>query len=364
MIPFLDLKKINAQYGNELKEACARVIDTGWYVLGEECAEFEQQFANYCGTEYCIGVANGLDALILILRGYIELGVIKKGDEVIVPSNTYIASILAISENGLIPVLVEPDIQTFNLDPGLIEQAITAKTKAILAVHLYGQAARMDDIKTVAKKYSLKVIEDCAQAHGALYNGKKVGGLGDAAGFSFYPGKNLGALGDAGAITTNDSALTDVIAALRNYGSREKYQNMYKGVNSRLDEIQAAMLNVKLKYLDNEITIRKNIANYYVENIKNKNVILPFIDTYSVWHLFVIKTNKREQLKDYLLDFGVQIIIHYPIAPHKQKAYEEWNNQHFPISEQIHDQVLSLPISSVQSWENTKTIAKLINEFN
>ena len=364
MIPFLDLKKINAQYGSELKEACARVIDTGWYVLGEECAEFEQQFANYCDTEYCIGVANGLDALILILRGYIELGVIKKGDEVIVPSNTYIASILAISENGLIPVLVEPDIQTFNLDPGLIEQAITAKTKAILVVHLYGQAARMDDINTVAKKYSLKVIEDCAQAHGALYNGKKVGGLGDAAGFSFYPGKNLGALGDAGAITTNDSALTDVIAAIRNYGSREKYQNIYKGVNSRLDEIQAAMLNVKLKYLDNEITIRKNIANYYVENIKNKNVILPFIDTYSVWHLFVIKTNKREQLKDYLLDYGVQIIIHYPIAPHKQKAYEEWNNQHFPISEQIHDQVLSLPISSVQSWENTKTIAKLINEFN
>lgn len=364
MINFLDLKKLNAQYSDELKSACARVIDSGWYILGKECAEFENNFANYCGAKTCLGVANGLDALTLILRGYIELGVLEKGDEVIVPSNTYIASILAISENGLIPVLVEPNIITFNMDPTLIEQAITAKTKAILVVHLYGQSAEMDEINSIAKKHGLKVVEDCAQAHGATYKGNKVGGLGDAAGFSFYPGKNLGALGDGGAVTTNDNELTDVIATLRNYGSREKYKNVYKGTNSRLDEIQAAMLNVKLRYLDSEISIRKDIANYYIENIKNKSVVLPQVVTDSVWHLFVIRTDQRDYLRDCLLDYGIQIVIHYPIAPHKQEAYEEWNNNKLPISEKIHNEVLSIPISPVQSWEDTHRIVKIINESN
>lgn len=365
MIPFLDLKKINAQYQAELKEACARVIDSGWYVLGKEVEEFEKEFSNYCGAEYCLGVANGLDALVLILRAYIELGVMQKGDEVIVPANTYIASILAISENGLTPVLVEPDIHTFNLDPNLIEQAITEKTKAILTVHLYGQVTGMDEINLIAKKYNLKVIEDCAQAHGALYKGKKVGSLGDAAGFSFYPGKNLGALGDGGAVTTNDSELAETISALRNYGSHEKYKNLYKGVNSRLDEIQAAMLRVKLHHLDKEIKARQDVAQAYLKGINNPLIELPNVDDVNahVWHLFVVKTTQREALVNYLTENGIQTLVHYPIAPHKQDAYQEWSQDSFPISERTHEQVVSLPMSPVLSSDEVDSVIAVINGF-
>ena len=364
MIPFLDLKSINAQYKAELIEACTKVIDSGWYIQGNECTEFEKEFALYCGTKYTIGVANGLDALILILRAYKEMGIINDGDEVIVPSNTYIASILAISQNNLIPVLVEPDINTYLIDPLKIEEKITSKTKAILPVHLYGQTCQMDEINKIAKKYNLKVIEDSAQSHGAYFGNKRSGNLGDASGFSFYPGKNLGALGDGGAVTTNDEALANTIKALGNYGSHKKYENLYKGINSRLDEIQAAMLRVKLKYLDEEINKRRKIANYYLENIKNDNIILPTITTDSVWHLFVIRTIKREKLQKYLLDKGIQTLIHYPLPPHKQEAYKEWNDENYPISEQIHNEVISLPISGVQSLEETKKIVKVINDFN
>jgi dTDP-4-amino-4,6-dideoxygalactose transaminase len=366
MIPFLDLKKINSQYQTELKEACSRVIDSGWYILGNEVTEFEKEFASYCETDHCLGVANGLDALVLILRAYIEMGIMQKGDEVIVPSNTYIASILAISENGLTPILVEPNIDTFNLDPTLLDQAVTDKTKAILTVHLYGQVTGMDELNTIAKKYNLKVIEDCAQAHGALYKGKKVGSLGDAAGFSFYPGKNLGALGDGGAVTTNDSELATTIAALRNYGSHEKYKNLYKGMNSRLDEIQAAMLRVKLRYLDNEIQARQTVAKAYLEGINNQLIELPVVVDVNahVWHLFVIKTAQRAELAQHLNENGVQSLIHYPIPPHQQYAYQEWIGQSFPISEEIHEQVLSIPISSVLQFEDSNRIIELCNLYN
>ena len=365
MIPFLDLKGLNAQYRAELIEACTKVIDSGWYVQGNECKEFDSEFAQYCGTKYAIGVANGLDALILILRAYKELGIMNDGDEVIVPSNTYIASILAISQNNLVPVLVEPDINTYLIDPSKIEEKITSKTKAILPVHLYGQTCEMDKINKIAKKYNLKAIEDSAQSHGAYFKDKRSGNLGDASGFSFYPGKNLGALGDGGAVTTNDEELANTIKALGNYGSHKKYENLYKGVNSRLDEMQAAMLRVKLRYLDNEVEKRRDIANYYLENIKNENIILPVVraEDNHVWHLFVIRTSKRDVLQKYLLDNGVKTLIHYPIPPHKQNAYKEWNNESYPVSEQIHDEVMSLPISGVQSFEDTKKIIRKINEF-
>lgn len=371
MIPFLDLKSVNAQYSEELKKACARVIDSGWYVLGNEVAEFEKEFATYCETEYCLGVANGLDALVLILRAYIELGVMQKNDEVIVPSNTYIASILAISENGLTPVLVEPDANTFNLDPMLIEQAITENTKAILTVHLYGQVTCMDEITSIAKTYDLKVIEDCAQAHGALYRGKeckgnKAGSLGDAAGFSFYPGKNLGALGDGGAVTTNNKELANTIAALRNYGSHEKYKNRYKGINSRLDEIQAAMLRVKLSHLDKEIQTRQAVAKAYLQGIKNPLIELPVVEVVDahVWHLFVIKTTQREKLAKYLAENGVQTLIHYPTPPHHQSAYQEWSDISLPITERIHEQVISLPISAVMSGTEVAEVIAAVNGFS
>lgn len=366
MIPFLDLKGLNAHHRAELIEACIRVIDNGWYIHGNECKDFDKEFAEYCGTKYAIGVANGLDALILILRAYKELGIMSDGDEVIVPSNTYIASILAISQNNLVPVLVEPDINTYLIDPSKIEEKITLKTKAILPVHLYGQTCEMDAINVIAKKHNLKVIEDSAQSHGAYYQNKRAGNLGDASGFSFYPGKNLGALGDGGAVTTNDDELENAIRALANYGSHKKYENLYKGVNSRLDEMQAAMLRVKLKYLDDEVDKRREIANYYLENIKNENIILPTVraDDNHVWHLFVIRVSKRDELQKYLLDNGIQTLIHYPIPPHKQEAYKEWNNEHYSISEQIHNEVLSLPISSVQSLKCTEKIAQVINDFN
>jgi len=363
MIPFLDLKNINAQYREELIEACTKVIDSGWYIQGNECDAFEKEFAQYCGIKYAIGVANGLDALTLIIRAYKELGVMREGDEVIVPSNTYIASILAISENNLVPVLVEPDIDTYLLDPLKIEEKITSKTKAIMPVHLYGQTCEMDEINIIAKKHNLKVIEDSAQSHGAYYKDKRSGNLGDASGFSFYPGKNLGALGDGGAVTTNDEELANTIKALGNYGSHKKYENKYKGINSRLDEIQAVMLRVKLRHLDKEIEKRKKIVKHYLENIINENIILPTISTDSVWHLFVIRTSKRDKLKKYLLDNEIQTLIHYPYPPHKQEAYKELNNDIYPISEQIHDEVLSLPISGIQSLEDTKKIVEVINDF-
>lgn len=365
MIPFLDLKAINAQYRDELVDACARVIDSGWYIGGSELAQFEQKFANYCGTKYAIGVANGLDALILTLRAWKELGKLKDGDEVIVPSNTYIASILAISANNLTPILVEPCVDSFNIDPKKIETAITSKTKAILPVHLYGQLADMPAIMAIAKHHELLVLEDSAQAHGASFDGKRAGSWGDASGFSFYPGKNLGALGDAGAITTGDKELADTLRALRNYGSHEKYKNLFQGVNSRLDEIQAAMLNVKLKHLDAEIDHRRKVANAYLEDINNKAIILPTKehDSAHVWHVFVIRCERRDELQKYLADNGVQTLIHYPIPPHQQPAYEEWNELSYPISESIHAEVLSLPIGPTMTMEDVNTVIQICNEF-
>ena len=369
MINFLNLKQINKQYREELIEACTRVIDSGWYIGGNELSEFEKNFAIYCGTKYAIGVANGLDALILIIRAWKELGKLKEGDEIIVPANTYIASMLAITANNLKPILVEPESNSFNISPSSIEAAITDKTKAILAVHLYGQLADMLSIKTISEKHNLLIIEDAAQAHGAALNGIKAGNWGDAAAFSFYPGKNLGALGDAGAITTNDQKLANVLTALRNYGSHEKYINIYAGVNSRLDEIQAAMLNVKLKYLDSEVSHRRAIADMYLENIKNPLIKLPILNIKAmsfdqhVWHLFVILCEKRDELQKFLENKGIQTLIHYPIPPHKQLAYKELNQLSFPITERIHDQVLSLPISPTLTFTDVQKIIESINEF-
>lgn len=365
MIPFLDLKAINQQYEEALKEACARVIDSGWYILGKEVEAFENEFADYCGSEYCIGVANGLDALILTLRAWKEMGKLKDGDEVIVPSNTYIASILAISENNLTPVLTEPDPDTFNLTAKGIEANITDKTRVILPVHLYGQISPMKEIVQLAKEYDLLVLEDCAQAHGASIEGKKAGTWGNAGAFSFYPGKNLGALGDAGAVTTDDDELKEVLTALRNYGSHEKYKNKYKGVNSRLDEIQAAMLRVKLHYLDKEIDARRTVAKLYLEKISNPNILLPKVNNEKghVWHLFVVKVKDRKKLQDYLLSEGIQYLIHYPTAPHHQQAYTEWESISYPISEMLHKEVLSLPIGPACDRNNIEKIVNCINEF-
>ena len=370
MIPFLDLKQINAQYRDELIAACTRVIDSGWYIAGNELSQFEQEFADYCGTKHAIGVANGLDALILTLRAWKELGKLKDGDEVIVPSNTYIASILAISANNLVPVLVEPDLATYNLCPIKTAEAITQKTRAILPVHLYGQLADMPAIMALAQKHNLLVLEDSAQAHGASIDGKKAGNWGDATGFSFYPGKNLGALGDAGAITTNDDALAETLRALRNYGSHEKYKNLFQGVNSRLDEIQAAMLSVKLKHLDTETAHRRKVAAAYIEGINNPAVTLPLTLNSSpltrenhVWHVFVIRCEQREALQKHLAEQGIQTLIHYPIPPHKQQAYKEWNSLSFPVSEQIHNQVMSLPMGPTVTMEEVQSIIAAVNSF-
>ena len=365
MIKFLDLQKINVQYERELKAAANRVIDSGWYLMGKELETFVKDYAKFCNVKHCLGVANGLDALRLIFRGYIEMGVMKKGDEVIVPANTYVASILAITDNNLIPVFVEPNEQTYNLDSFLIEQVITPKTKAILTVHLYGQNSIDQQMLDICKKHNLKLIEDGAQSHGAAWNGKFSGGIGDAAGHSFYPGKNLGALGDAGAVTTNDAALANVISALRNYGSHEKYKNKYQGLNSRLDEIQAAFLNVKLKYIQKDIDGRRRVANYYLENIKNPNITLPKVldQDGHVWHLFVIRISKREALQKYLSENGVQTLIHYPIPPHKQEAYKEFKKLSFPVTEQIHDEIVSLPLSGVMSIEEVEIVVKALNKY-
>ncbi|MFQ2124583.1 DegT/DnrJ/EryC1/StrS family aminotransferase [Aeromonas jandaei] len=364
-IDFLNLQKVNYSYHEELKAAAARVIDSGWYIQGKELEHFEKEFAEYCGTKFSVGVANGLDALILVLRAWKELGKLHDGDEVIVQANTYIASVLAITNNNLIPVLVEPNENTFNLSAETLEQYITPKTKAILPVHLYGQISDMKGIMAVAEKYDLLVLEDCAQAHGAEIDGKRAGNWGHAAGFSFYPGKNLGALGDAGIVTTNDAELYQVIKALSNYGSHKKYQNDYQGTNSRLDEIQAAMLLVKLKHLPRETEIRQNIAKKYLQEIKNTFVVLPQNNVVKehVWHLFVVRTEHRNELIHHLELEGISTLVHYPIPPHKQSAYKEFNHLSLPVTEKIHDQVLSLPISAVMSDEEVQAVIEAVNRF-
>jgi dTDP-4-amino-4,6-dideoxygalactose transaminase len=366
MIPFLDINKINKPYEKAYHDKLQGVMDSGWYVLGNEVKAFEANFAKYCGTQYCIGVANGLDALILIFRGFIELGKMQKGDEVIVPANTYIASILAILQADLIPVLVEPNIETYNLDPNKILEKITPKTKAILAVHLYGQLADMNAIEEIAAQNKLLVVEDAAQAHGAILDLRKAGNLGHAAGFSFYPGKNLGALGDGGAITTNDDRLAAILFSLRNYGSQTKYYNDCIGVNSRLDELQAAFLNVKLLHLEDDNDQRRRVAKRYLTTINNSKIILPHSDFSNnhVFHLFVIRTENRAHLQQYLLDNGIQTLIHYPVAPHKQKALSEFNNLSFPITEKIHNEILSIPISPVMEEEEVDFIVKILNAYN
>ncbi|CAM3758001.1 DegT/DnrJ/EryC1/StrS aminotransferase family protein [Mucilaginibacter galii] len=365
MIKFLDLHKLNDKYRADFDKAFKRVLDSGWYILGKEVSDFETEFAKYCGCKHAIGVANGLDALILIIRAYKELGYFNDGDEILVPANTYIASILAISANNLVPILIEPDIFTYNIDPKLISEKITSKTKAILPVHLYGQLCNMSEVVAIAKKHNLIIIEDCAQSHGASFNGTKAGNFGDAAGFSFYPGKNLGALGDAGAITTNNDELATVIRALLNYGSEVKYKNHYKGTNSRLDELQAALLGVKLKALDDETSVRRSVANRYLKGINNSKVILPTVaNEYGhVWHLFVVRVEDRSEFQRYLTDNNIQTVIHYPIPPHKQHAYKEWNHLSYPISEKIHNEVLSLPLSPVMTDDEVKKVIEVINAY-
>ena len=365
MIKFLDLQKITTKYQGEIHAAVKRVIDSGWYLQGKENEAFEINYARYIGTKYCVGCANGLDALIWIFRAYIEMGIMHPGDEIIVPANTYIASILAITENGLKPVLVEPDIETYQIDDTKIEAVITQRTKAILIVHLYGQCAYSEQIGELCKKYNLKLIEDNAQAHGCQFNGKKTGSLGDVSGHSFYPGKNLGALGDAGAVTTNDKELAEVVRALANYGSSQKYIFKYTGRNSRLDEIQAAVLNVKLKYLDQDIAIRKQVPRHYIKNINNQKITLPIVKDWKahVFHLFPIRCKYRDELQQYLTQEGIQTIIHYPIPPHKQKCYKEWNDLSFPITEQIHREELSLPISPAMTEYEIHTVIETVNSF-
>ncbi|MFT0531224.1 DegT/DnrJ/EryC1/StrS family aminotransferase [Castellaniella hirudinis] len=368
-VPFLDLKATNARYKDDLLEACARVIDSGWYIAGEELAAFEQEFSAYCGAEYCIGVGNGLDALILTLRAWKTLGRLKEWDEVLVPANTYIATILAITENRLTPVLVEPDPKTFNIDPERIEAAITPRTRVIMPVHLYGRLAEMPVIADLAKRHGILVLEDAAQAHGAGFGGCKAGAWGDAAGFSFYPGKNLGALGDAGAVVTKDPELADRLRALRNYGSHDKYKHDFQGVNSRLDEIQAAMLRVKLRHLDENVRLRRRVAQAYVDRIVCEHIMLPdVLDRPQIWeahawHLFVIKTNYREQLHKYLADSGIGALAHYPIAPHHQGAYKGRWEASFPITEMLSRSVLSLPIGPEIKYDEIEVIVDACNRF-
>lgn len=364
-IPFLDLHRQNLQYKQEYMKAFESFVDSGWYILGKEVERFEETLGNYVGIKNVIGVGNGLDALSLILRGYLELGKLQEGDEVIVPANTYIATVLSISENKLKPIFVEPDVNTFNLNPAEVERNITSRTKAILTVHLYGQVSGMDKLIDIAKRNDLLLIEDNAQAIGALCNGKQTGSLGDAAAFSFYPGKNLGALGDGGAVITDDEELAKVIKAIRNYGSEKKYHNTYKGVNSRLDEVQAAILNVKLKYLDKENELRRKIAQRYRTEIKNKSIILPqcISEESHVWHLFVIRCDKRQKLIDYLNEKGIGNMIHYPVAPHQQEAYVEYNHLSLPITEQLHREVLSLPMYPLLTNIEVDYIIENINNF-
>ncbi len=362
MIAYLPLLKINSQHDAELRAAVSRVMDSGWYLKGEATQQFETHYSAYIGTRYCVGCGNGLDALKLIFRGYIELGTLREGDEVIVPANTYIASILAITECGLKPVLVEPDIQTFQIDDRLIEAAITPRTKAVMVVHLYGRCAYTGHIGDLCRKYGLKLVEDNAQAHGCTFQGRRTGSLGDAAGHSFYPGKNLGALGDAGAVTTGDEELADVIRALGNYGSRQKYVHDHQGFNSRIDELQAAMLDVKLKYLDEDNNRRKEIASIY-NNVNNPLITIPYSDRDCVWHIFPVLTSQRDRLQQYLKDNGVETQIHYPIPPHLQKCYPEWNHLSFPVTERIHREELSIPCNQLMTKEEANDIVDLLNCF-
>jgi dTDP-4-amino-4,6-dideoxygalactose transaminase len=366
MIKFLDLKAINLQYQQEIEDQLIKVFRSGWYVLGQEVSNFEDNLCKYIGCENAIGVANGLDALRLIFRAYIELGILKEEDEVIVPANTFIASVLSITDNKLTPVFIEPDITTYNIDISKIEEKITSKTKAILLVHLYGRVVFSEALIQLAKKYNLKIIEDNAQGIGAEWNNVKAGALADAAAFSFYPGKNLGALGDGGAVTTNDSHLAKMVKSIANYGASKKYVNDVLGINSRLDEIQAAVLNVKLKYLTNENDTRWVIAEFYCSNIKNEKIIVPQLPLNKkehVWHLFVIRCENRDALQAYLEKNNIQTLIHYPIPPHLQKAYKKFNDISLPVTEKIHNEVLSLPISGVLTTEEMRTVVEVINKF-
>lgn len=371
-IPFLSLKDVTALHGAEINEAVSRVVNGGWYLQGIENEKFEKDFSEFVGTKYTVGCANGLDALIWIFRAYIEMGVMQPGDEVIVPANTYIATILAITENGLVPVLVEPKPNTLEIDDDLIESHITPKTKAIAIVHLYGRIAYTNKIGEFCKKYNLKLVEDCAQSHGCKFeDGRMTGNLGDAAGFSFYPGKNLGALGDGGAMVTNDEELAKAVRALANYGSQKKYVFKYAGRNSRLDEVQAAVLDVKLKYLVEDNAHRKEVAHYYYERINNPLITLPDLlpDEQNAYHLFpvVVSDGKRDALHDYLAENGVGTVCHYPIAPHKQECYskETWNvpQLSLPITERLADEELSIPIGPTISMDEVKEVVKLINSF-
>ncbi|MDB5281082.1 MAG: putative PLP-dependent enzyme involved in cell wall biosis [Bacteroidota bacterium] len=364
-IPFLDLTKINKQYESSFKAAYEEVVQSGHFILGNRVQAFEKDYAAFCQTKHCIGVSNGLDALKLILKGYKELGQLAVGDEIIVPSNTFIATLLSVTANKMVPILVEPDEKTYCISAALIEQSITPKTRAIVAVHLYGQIAEMNAIYTVAQKHGLLVIEDAAQSHGAIYHGKRSGGLGDAAAHSFYPAKNLGALGDAGAVTTNNNKLTEVITALRNYGSQKKYEHLYSGENNRMDELQAAMLSIKLKHLEQDNELRRTVANKYLSGIKNSAVKLPVANDQNehVWHLFVVRIKERERFKQYLLQQGIETLIHYPIAPHKQVAYKELNHLSLPITEALHREVISLPISPVMTMEEVEYVIKAVNAF-
>lgn len=365
MIRFLDLKKSNAYYKKKLLEVCEKIIDSGWFVLGKELETFESNFARYCDSRFCLGVGNGLDALSLVLKAWKELKYIKDGDEIIVPGNTFIATIFAITSNNLKPVLVEPNENTFNINPNLIEDKINSKTKVILTVHLYGKISDMPKIVKVAEKYNLKILEDCAQAHGAEIENRKAGSWGDAGAFSFYPGKNLGALGDGGAITTNDINLYNTISCLRNYGSEQKYIHKLNGVNSRLDELQAGFLNIKLKNLTNEISHRRNIAEYYIKNINNSNVVTPCLHQANehVWHLFVIRVKNRDRFIHFLKLHEIETLVHYPIPPHKQTALRSLENLHLPITEILHKECVSLPISGFQNIKSTKHIVKIINKY-
>ena len=370
MIPFLDLKAINAQYRAEMIQAATEVIDSGWYIQGSQLKAFENEFAEYCGTKYCVGVANGLDALILILRAYKELGRLKEGDEVIVPANTYIASILAITENRLKPILVEPNKDTYNLDPIRVEEAITTNTKAILAVHLYGQLADMPAINAIAENHDLLVIEDSAQSHGAQINGRKAGNWGNASGFSFYPGKNLGALGDGGCITTNESDLANTVKVLANYGSQKKYENIFQGLNSRLDEIQAAFLRVKLRNLDAQTRVRQEISVAYANGIVNPKINLPINPgvtprnlNHHVFHLFVVRIENRSEFQLHLKSTGIDTLIHYPIPPHRQQAYKEYGSLHLPLTDALHREVVSLPMGPTMTVEQVEHVIEGCNQF-
>jgi dTDP-4-amino-4,6-dideoxygalactose transaminase len=364
LIHFLDLKELNLPYQSEIEDAIKNTINSGWFILGENVRKFENEFANYCHVKHCIGVGNGLDALTLILEGYKHLGFLQEGDEIIVPANTFFASILSITRTKLIPKLVEPSESTYNLNPSLIEQNISAKTKAIMVVHLYGQVSDMQLINKIAQKHNLLVIEDAAQAHGAVYQGKKAGNLGNAAAFSFYPTKNLGAMGDAGGVTTNNEELAQIIRKLANYGAAQKYQYQLEGINSRLDEIQASILSVKLNYLDKDNDLRRQIAEKYLKNIKNQWIQLPQISISSahVWHLFVVRVKNRPYFQEYMLKNGIQTQIHYPIAPHKQPCFQNWNIS-LPITEKIHEEVVSLPIYPLLSDNQVNYIIKIVNDY-